>query len=89
MPRDTTDISPRPSVSRPPLPYTHVNPFLTSCLCFRSSHTNRSILTVFFDVAADGVRTPTVKYQIITRDSQEIVVCRLSSSSVPSDFVTD
>ncbi|KLO09897.1 hypothetical protein SCHPADRAFT_943300 [Schizopora paradoxa] len=50
-------VAPKTNTPRPPLPHTHVNPYLLSPI--------------------DNAKTPAVKYQVITREGQEIVVGRV------------
>lgn len=71
-------LSPKTSTPRPALPYTHANPFLTMggalSLWFRLLKGN--LLThasIIYRIDQTG-KTPAVKYQVITREGQEIIV---------------
>ena len=81
----TADSPTKPTAARPQLPYSHMNPFLSPgwfnflspVFLFPCLHAFLCSSLIIMIYIANTLKSPVVKYQVITREGQEITVSGL------------
>ncbi|THH10306.1 hypothetical protein EW145_g1418 [Phellinidium pouzarii] len=71
------NVVPKTNTPRPQLPFAHANPFLAMSAYIDTLHADVTFTMPFSSRIADNTKLPNVKYQVITREGQEIVVGRV------------